>query len=197
MRFCRNVEGTNVSVRRQAGGWHEDTIVVCCSIWRRSWSSLALPVATPLLHRPVPGHQATPRLTRDRIEWGYRKRRKNITPGACVFRSPFAIASCVHDSRRGWGTRGKIGHKEKFGGVWGREERKREREKERKRERKSWAGVERDLYGCLTRRFENCIAYSLTKIQECMSKFAHIDKLIMNFVNSLSEVFHFCLWISL
>lgn len=93
-------------------------------------------------------HQATPRLTRGGMGWGCRERRKKYLVGR--MRRSFAVRHRVMCARFATRVRthgGKARHKEKFGGVWSWEE------KEKKSEKKH-AGVERGLYGCLTRCFE-------------------------------------------
>lgn len=92
-------------------------------------------------------HQATPRLTRGGMRWGCHERRKKYHGR---MRRSFAVRHRVMCARfaarvRTHGGEGKV--QRKIRGCLGLE-------RERKRERKNQAGVERGLYGCLTRRFE-------------------------------------------
>ncbi|KYN33816.1 hypothetical protein ALC56_11892, partial [Trachymyrmex septentrionalis] len=100
---------------------------------RRALASLALPVATPLLHRPVLPTTKPP-LALQEAEWGGdAMKEEKISCRAhalSVRRSPSRHVCTIRGE--GEDAQGETGHKEKFGGVWSRQERKRETERKKR-----------------------------------------------------------------
>ncbi|EGI66671.1 hypothetical protein G5I_04787 [Acromyrmex echinatior] len=94
--------------------------------------AFALPVATPLLHRPVLPTTKPP-LALQEAEWGGdAMKEEKISCRAhalSVRRSPSRHVCTIRGE--GEDAQGETGHKEKFGGVWSRQERKRETERKK------------------------------------------------------------------
>lgn len=91
-----------------------------------------MPVATPLLHRPVLP-TIKPPLALQEAEWGgdaVKEEKISCRAHALsVRRSPSRHVCAIRGE--GEDAQGETGHKEKFGGVWSRQERKRETERKK------------------------------------------------------------------
>ncbi|EZA49184.1 hypothetical protein X777_12593 [Ooceraea biroi] len=101
--------------------------IVCVSSFRES--SLALPVATPLLRRSVLPTTKPP-LALQEAKWGGNTVKKEEIScrahASSIRRSPSRHVCAI----RGKGEDAEAEHKEKFRGVWDWKEREREREKD-------------------------------------------------------------------